>query len=73
MPTEKYSVKLKNLVGMKRLELPRLSALEPKSSVSTNSTTSPKPSYYKRLILESLSFILILQTYSLKNLLSLEY
>ena len=35
------------MVRMEGLEPPRLSALEPKSSVSTNSTTSATCLYYK--------------------------
>ena len=39
---EKLLIKLENMVRKERLELSRREALEPKSSVSTNSTTSAK-------------------------------
>ena len=39
---DKLLIKLENMVRKERLELSRREALEPKSSVSTNSTTSAK-------------------------------
>ncbi len=46
------------LVRMGRLELPHLTALEPKSSVSTNSTTSAEDEAYINSILVNVNAVL---------------